>query len=189
MSLVIVLTVLFLEFSPFYFQLFRSSLISLFQILFQADCLFPLRSSSLLSFYLVLSFVLYFSVFFFFSNLLHLRSPFLLGLYSFFFLVFPFEGKVGWVVCVDFLLGVICACVLVGDQAGSYRNNGTYMHTSTHSYNQSILNKRVQEIGLVNKENKSDINQLKAELTNVQSRKLNLHRVSTVEDSEESSTI
>ena len=33
-----------------------------------------------------------------------------------------------------------CAGVLVrGDHTGNYRNNGTYTHTSTHSYNQSIL--------------------------------------------------
>jgi len=61
------------------------------------------------------------------------------------------------VVCVDFLLGVTCACVLVGgdqaDQAGNYRNNGTY----THSYNQSILKKRVQEIHLVNKGNQNSV--------------------------------
>ena len=46
----------------------------------------------------------------------------------------PLEGKVGGVVCVDFLLGVTCTCVAVGgDQAGNYRNNGTYTHTSTHT--------------------------------------------------------
>ena len=62
-------------------------------------------------------------------------------------------------VCVDFLLGVACACILVGgdqaDQAGNYRNNGTYTYTHTHSYNQSILKKRVQEIDLVNKGNQT----------------------------------
>ena len=58
--------------------------------------------------------------------------------------------------CVDFLLGVTCACVLVGedqvDQAGNYRDNGTYTHTSTHTVTTSVLKKRVQEIDLVNKE-------------------------------------
>ena len=39
-------------------------------------------------------------------------------------------------VCVDFLLGVACVCVLVGgaqaDQAGNYRNNG-HVHTLPHT--------------------------------------------------------
>ena len=68
----------------------------------------------------------------FFSNLLYLRSPFprLYSCISSSFWFFPLEGKVGWVVCVDFLLVVTCACVLVGtDQAGNYRNTGTYTHT------------------------------------------------------------
>ena len=68
----------------------------------------------------------------------------------------PLEGNVGWVVCVDVLLGVTCACVLVGeDQVGNYRNTGTYTHTHfhTYSYNQSVLKKRVQEIDLVSKGN------------------------------------
>ena len=45
-----------------------------------------------------------------------------------------------------------------GDQAGNYRNNETHAHTSTHSYSQSILKKRVQETDLVNRETQSDIN-------------------------------
>ena len=52
-------------------------------------------------------------------------------------------------VSVDFLLGVTCVCVLVGgDQVCNYRNNRTYTHISTHSYNQSILKKKVWEIDL-----------------------------------------
>ena len=39
--------------------------------------------------------------------------------------------------CVDFLLVVTCARVLVGgdqeDHGGNYRNKGTYTHTSTHT--------------------------------------------------------
>ena len=59
-------------------------------------------------------------------------------------------------VCVDFLLGVTCASVLVGgdqvDQAGNYRNSGKYTTLPhIHSYNQSVLKKRVQEIDLVDK--------------------------------------
>ena len=54
---------MFLAFSPLYFQVFRASLLSLFLILFQVDCLFPLHLFGLVSFYLVPSFVLYFSVF------------------------------------------------------------------------------------------------------------------------------
>ena len=35
-------------------------------------------------------------------------------------------------VCVDFLLGMTCACVLVGgNQADNYRNTGTYTYTHT----------------------------------------------------------
>ena len=47
------------------------------ELFFQVACLFPLYLFGLVSFYLVPSFVLYFSVFSFFSppNLLHLRSP------------------------------------------------------------------------------------------------------------------
>ena len=40
MSMVIVLTVSFLVFSTFYFQVFRTCLIPLFLILFQVDCYF-----------------------------------------------------------------------------------------------------------------------------------------------------
>ena len=39
------------------------------------------------------------------------------------------------------------------DQAGNYKNIGTYTYIHTHSYNQSILKKRLQEIDLVNKGN------------------------------------
>ena len=59
-------------------------------------------------------------------------------------------------VSVYFLLGMTCVCVLVeGDQAYNYRNNGTYTHISTHSYNQSILKKKVWETELVNKGNQN----------------------------------
>ena len=76
---------------------------------------------------------------FIFSKLAPIELSFsqTLGLHSFFLLLLPLEGKVSWVVCVDFLLGVISACVLEGGyqahQAGSYRNNGTYTHTYTHT--------------------------------------------------------
>ena len=150
---------MFLAFSPFYFQVFGASLLSLFWILFQVDCYF-------LFIYLVLwvstlfFHLCYISLSFNFSfELAPLEVSFLqaLGLYSFFLLVLPLEGKAGWMVCADFLLGVTSACVLVwgdqADQTGNYRNNGTYTHTSTHSYNQNILKKRVQEIAFVNKRN------------------------------------
>ena len=50
-------------FSPFYFQDFRSSLLSLLCILFQVDCLFPLYLFGLVCFYLAPSCAAYFSVF------------------------------------------------------------------------------------------------------------------------------
>ena len=50
-------------FSPFYFQDFGSSLLSLLWILFQVDCLFPLRLFGLVGFYLAPSSAAYLSVF------------------------------------------------------------------------------------------------------------------------------
>ena len=118
MSLVIVLTVLNVSsFSLFYFQVFGASLPSLFSILFQIDRLFPLHLFGLVSFYLVLSFVLYLSVFSsFFSYLAPLEVSFSQAWRSYSFFLPqppPLERKVGWVVCVAFLLGVTCACVLI----------------------------------------------------------------------------
>ena len=118
MSLVIVLTVLNVSsFSPFYFQVFGASLPSLFWILFQID--FLISSSFIWSCkFLPCSFiVLYFSVFSsFFSYLAQLEVSFSQAWrsYSFFLPQLPpLEGKVGSVVCVAFLLGVTCACVLI----------------------------------------------------------------------------
>ena len=126
-----------LTFSPFYSQVFRASLLSLFWILFR-DIIyflfvyFVLWVSTLL-FNLCFTSLLFI---FFFSNLLHSRSlfPRLEGC--------TLEVTVSWVVSVDFLLEVTCACVLVvGDQVGNYRNTGTYIHTHTsiHNYNQRVL--------------------------------------------------
>ena len=58
-------------------------------------------------------------------------------------------------VCVDFLLGVTCACVLVGgDQVGITEILGhIHTHFHTYSYNQSVLKKILHEIDLVNKGN------------------------------------
>ena len=65
------------------------------------------------------------------QNILEVSFSQALGLY-YFFLFLPLEGNVGWVVCVDFLLWMSCACVLVGgDQVGNYRNTGTCTHTHT----------------------------------------------------------
>ena len=64
-----------------------------------------------------------------------------------------------------------------------------YTHFHTYSYNQSVLKIRVQEIDLVSKRKESDINQLKAELDNVQSGNLSISRGPIVEYSKESSTI
>ena len=79
------------------------------------------------------------------------------------------EGKIGWVVYADFLLGVTCACVLVEgdqvDQAGNYRNSGKHTHTSTHT----VITKWSKEKNTVDWfgewKTKSDIDQSKAELT------------------------
>jgi len=109
MSLVSVLTV-FLAFSPFYFQGFWTSLLSLFWILFQVDCLFPLRLFGL-GFYLVLCCI---------SLSFHFFSPQTYSVWGLLFPAFrvvfllpfgflPLEGKVGSMVCVDFLLkGELC---------------------------------------------------------------------------------
>ena len=70
-----------------------------------------------MSFYLVTSFVLYFSVCSFFPpNLFCLRFPLprLQGCIAFSFWFLPSVGKVCSVVCVDFLLRVPCTCGLVG---------------------------------------------------------------------------
>ena len=54
-------------------------------------------------------------------------------------------------VCVGFLLGVTCACVLLGGEQADQIDNiwDIYTHFHTHSYNQSYLKKSVQEIDLV----------------------------------------
>ena len=54
---------IFLAFSPLYFKVFEASLLSLFWILFRVVCLFHLNLFGLVSFYLVLSFALCFSIF------------------------------------------------------------------------------------------------------------------------------
>ena len=58
----------------------------------------------------------YFSVFSFFSNLLCLRSSFprLLSHIPSSFWLLPLVGEVGLVVCVGFVLGGTCVCILVG---------------------------------------------------------------------------
>ena len=73
-------------------------------------------------------------LFIFPPNFLHLRSPFprLWGCIPSSFWFLPLKGKVGWVLCVYFLLRVTSTWILVGgDHTCSYRNNGTYIHTST----------------------------------------------------------
>ena len=145
MSLMIALTVLFVS---SIFSILFSSLWSIFTSIilsyFSGNWLI---SSSFIWFCDFLSFSFFCTVFLClfifccFPNLLQLRSPFprLYGciLFSFWFL--SLEEKVFWVLCVDFLLGMTCACVLVGeDRVGNYRNNGTCTHTSTQSYNQSV---------------------------------------------------
>ena len=108
-------------FSPFCFQGFWSSLLSLFWIIFQVVCLFPLHWFGLLcfqfiSFTCVAFLCLFFS--FLFLKLLCLRSPFpmlqeswILSLKKVeFFHPFGFcPPKVGPVVCVSFAYGEICA--------------------------------------------------------------------------------
>ena len=54
---------MFFVFSPFYFQDFGSSFLSLFWILFQVDCLFPLHLLGLVRFCLAPSSAMFFSVF------------------------------------------------------------------------------------------------------------------------------
>lgn len=68
----------------------------------------------------------------------------------------------GWF-CVDVLLGVTCACVLVGgDQACNHRNTGTYTHTLSYieSYNWSVLRKEYRGLTWWAKEIRDDANQL-----------------------------
>ena len=139
-SFLFLLNMLILTFSPFYFQVFRAALLSLFWILFQVDCLFPLHLFGLVSFYLTLSFVLYFSVFsyFFFSLTSSSWGLIFPGFSVVFLLPFGFclvEGNVDWVICVDFLLRVTCFCLLVG---GNQANQEViteimrYIHTLPH---------------------------------------------------------
>ena len=95
-SLVIILTVLN---ASCIFSILISSLQSIFTITIMNSLSGKLliHLSDLMSFYLALSFVLYFSIFFFFffPNLLHLRSPFsqALGLHYFFVSIFALGGK------------------------------------------------------------------------------------------------
>ena len=115
-----------LVFSPFYFQDFGSSLLSLLWILFQVDCLFPLHLFGLVGFYLTPSSVVCFSVFSFcLTYLLCLGSLFrrLQVHSSHCFWCLPAAGRVGSVGCVGFLAEGTGACVLV-DEAGSCLSGG-----------------------------------------------------------------
>ena len=50
--------------------------------------------------------------------------------FLFLFIIFFFNMLC--ICCVDFLLKVTCACVLVGDQVGNYRTTGAYTHMLPH---------------------------------------------------------
>ena len=135
-----------LAFSPFYFQVFGASLLSLLWILFKEITYFLfiylVLWVSTLPFHLCCISLSFHHLFFFFfltcSTWGLLSSGFMVVFFfSFWFL--SLEGKFFWVVCVDFFLGMTCDCVLVGgDQVGNYRNKETCTHTSTQSYNQSV---------------------------------------------------
>ena len=81
--------------------------LSLLWILFQVVGLFPLCLFGVVGFYLGPSFAQYFSVFSCYLTycVWHILS----------FLVLPSVGAVGPVVCVGFMLGGTCACLLVGE--------------------------------------------------------------------------
>ena len=121
MSLLIVLIAFI--FTPFYFRGFGTSSLSLFWILFQVVSLFLLCLFDLVHFDFVYSFVLYFCLFIFSPQLTPFEISFsqALGSYSFLLLVLLSVVKVGSVVCVDFLLGVTCACTVVrGGELGGF---------------------------------------------------------------------
>jgi len=136
MSSVIVLTVLN---ASCIFSILFSSLRSIFTIIIINSLSGRLLISSLFTWscefqpytFICVVFLCLFIFFFFFFKLLHSQA---LGLYYFFLLIFlPLEGNVGCMVWVDPLLGVTCACVLVGEgQVGNYGNTGTYTHTLPH---------------------------------------------------------
>ena len=134
MSLVTVLTVVFLS---FFHSIFKSSQHIYYHYFDSLSVRLLLSSSFIWSCeFLPCSFIcaIFLCLFIFPPNFLHLRSPFprLWGCIPSSFWFLPLKGKVGWVLCVYFLLGVTSTCVLVGgDHACSYRNNGTYIHTST----------------------------------------------------------
>ena len=97
-------------------------------------------------------------------------------------------------VCADFLLQVTFACVLVGgdqaDEGGNYRNNGTYIHTSTHTVITNVFyRKEYRRLIWRARETRGDINKLKAELANAQSENLSMSRKATAEYSIQSSII
>ena len=115
---------MFLIFSPFYFQDFGSSLLSLLWIVFQVDCLFLLHLFVLVGFYLAPSTAVYFSVFLFCLTycvwgLLSQAA----SCSSWNFLCLPPVGKVCSIGCVGFLLEGTGACFLV-DESGSCLSSG-----------------------------------------------------------------
>ena len=103
--------------SPFYFQSFGSSLLSLFWILFQvvAYFLFIYLVFCVFSLSLYLHNIFFCLFIFFFFKLLCLRSPFprLQVWISSCFWFLPPVGNVSPVFNVGFVLGVNCACILV----------------------------------------------------------------------------
>ena len=104
---------MFLVFSPFYFQDFGSSLLSLLLILF-LDCLFLLHLFSFVSFYLPPSSAVFLCLLIL-LKLLCLGSPFrrLQVHSSHCFWCLPPVAKVGSMACVGFLVEGTSACVLV----------------------------------------------------------------------------
>ena len=110
-----------LVFSPFYFQDFGSSLLSLLCILFEVDCLFPLHLFGLVHFYLVPSSAAYFSVFSVYLTycvwgLLFTGCRFIVLVV---FGVCSPVGKVASVGCVGFLVEGTGACVPVDEDRKS----------------------------------------------------------------------
>ena len=123
MSLLVVLTVFSVS---CIFSILFSSLHSIFTIIIMncfSGWLLISSLSGLVNFYLVPSFVLYFSVFsFFFLTCSNWGLP--LGLYSFFLLVFALGGK-GWLsgLCWFLVRGDLCLCSNGRNSSRSSRSN------------------------------------------------------------------
>ena len=150
---------MFLAFSSFYFQVFGASLLLLFWILFQGGYSFPLCLFGLVTFYLAVSFVLYFSVFspsfFYFltCSTWGLLSPGFRVVLDLPFDFCPWRETLVGGLCWFLVRVDMCLCSSGRRPRRKLQKYGDiYTDFHTHGYNQSALKKRAQETDLGSEE-------------------------------------